>query len=88
MQPPTSGIKNKEFKWDKYCNMIAIFVCPASGPRSGVKVKHQIKTPVPWTKTYLTAPPFKSTLLIVSVNTWETDSSSIVSNCLYSLIIY
>ena len=47
MQPPTSGIKNKEFKWDKYCNMIAIFVCPASGPRSGVKVKHQIKTPVP-----------------------------------------
>ena len=23
MQPPTSGIKNKEFKWDKYRNMIA-----------------------------------------------------------------
>ena len=88
-QPPISGIKNKEFQWDKYCNMIAIIVCPASGPRSGLKVKHQIKSPLPWTNvTYLTAPPFKSTLLIVSVNTWETDSCSIISNCLYSLIIY
>ena len=50
MQPPMSAIKNKEFKWDKYCNMIAIIVYPASGPRPGLKVKHQIKTPVPWTK--------------------------------------
>ena len=62
MQPPMSAIKNKEFKWDKYCNMIAIIVYPASGPRLGLKVKHHIKTPVPWTNinvTHHTAPPLK-----------------------------
>ena len=82
MQPPMSAIKNKEFKWDKYCNMIAIIVYPAPGPRLGLKVKHHIKTPVPWTKinvTHHTAPPLKSTLLIVTVNTWETDLSPVVS---------
>ena len=81
MQPPMSAFKNKEFKWDKYCNMIAIIVYPASGPRLDLKVKHHIKTPVPWTNinvTHHTAPPLKSTLLIVTVNTWETHLSPVV----------